>query len=261
MLARTVVTILAVAAMLTGCAGVIRDRIYRPATGVAAPRWTERAPEKITVRASDGVALTGWFWAPTGANRDIIVYFHGNGGALDRDVVRAEPLAAGGRGVLMTSYRGFSGHSGSPSERGLALDAAAYTDFARARLPGGGKLYLFGHSLGGAVAIAEDKRRAVDGVATLGAFASLADVAPSIVRGVLPDRFDNIAAVKQSTTPLILFHGTMDQIVPFEQGERLAAASGSVRPTRLVPLVGADHHPDMAQLAPIVVQALADRAR
>jgi len=90
---------------LAGCAGILRDRIYQPSEVAAVPTWRDRTPATIRVQTADGVELTGLFWEPTAPHRDIIVYFHGNGGSLYRDAVRAEPLAADGRGVLMTSYR------------------------------------------------------------------------------------------------------------------------------------------------------------
>lgn len=248
--------VVAAAMALAGCAGVVRDRIYQPSDVVAVPAWQERAPTTVSVRTSDGIELSGLLWEPVAPQRDIIVYFHGNGGSLYRDAVRAEPLAAGGRGVLMTSYRGFSGNSGRPSEVGLARDAQAFTDFARSRLPAGGRLYLFGHSLGGAVALAEAERRPVDGIATLGAFTRLADAAPPVVRGILPDRYDNLARITRPGPPVTLFHGTADAIIPYVHGERLAAA-GRTR-TRLVPLDGGGHNVDMARLAPLVWRSLAE---
>lgn len=248
----------ALAVALTGCAGIVRDRIYQPSDVVAVPAWQERAPVAVSVRTADGLELGGLLWEPVAPQRDIIVYFHGNGGSLYRDALRAEPLAAGGRGVLMTSYRGFSGIPGRPTEAGLASDAQAFTDFARSRLPTGGKLYLFGHSLGGAVALAEAERRPVDGIATLGAFTRLADAAPPVVRGILPDRYDNLARIARPGPPVTLFHGTDDAIIPYAHGERLAAAGGAR--ARLVPLDGGGHHVDMARLAPLVWRSLSDTA-
>jgi uncharacterized protein len=240
--------------LLSGCAGAIRDRIYQPSAVVAPPVWRDRAPQALTVRTADGVELTGLYWAPVLPERDIIVYFHGNGGSLYRDAVRAEPLAAGGHGVLMTSYRGFSGNGGAPTETGLRRDAAAFADYARTRLLSGGVLYLFGHSLGGAVALGEAARVPVAGVATLGAFTSLRDNAPGFARGILPDRFDTVALISNPGAPVLLFHGRRDTIIPFAQGEALAAASHG-RAT-LVPLDTAGHHADMRLLAPMLWQML-----
>ncbi|WP_122466804.1 alpha/beta hydrolase [Brevundimonas lutea] len=239
--------------LLGGCAGMIRDRVFLPSRMAETPAWT-RAPEPVNVSTADGLTLSGLYWAPQSPHRDIVVYFHGNGGNLNRDGAYAEPLAADGRGLLMTSYRGYSGNPGRPTEVGLSADADAFLAEARRRLPSGGKLYLFGHSLGGAVALSLASRAPVDGVATLGTFGAIGDLAPVIVRGVMPDRFDNRQAIRRATAPVTLLHGTADPIVPFTAAEQLRDASGGA--ARVVPLPGADHHPSMTRLAPMVWSAL-----
>lgn len=235
--------------LLGGCAGLIRDRVFQPSPLAEAPVWA-RAPEPVSVTTADGLTLRGLYWPPQGPHRDIVVYFHGNGGNLHRDSAYAEPLAADGRGLLMTSYRGYSGNPGRPTETGLAADADAFLAEARRRLPPGGKLHLFGHSLGGAVALGLASRASVDGVATLGAFGAIGDLAPTIVRGVMPDRFDNRQAIGRVRVPITLFHGTADPIVPFAAAEQLRDASGGT--ATVVALPGAHHHPPMTRLAPLV---------
>lgn len=239
---------LAIALALTvgGCAGLIRDRVFQPSAMAEAPAWV-RQPERITVVTADGLTLEGLFWAPQGRWRDVVVYFHGNGGNLHRDGAYAEPLARDGRGLLMTSYRGYSGNPGAPSEAGLAADADAFVQAARLRLPPGGKLFLFGHSLGGAVALGAATRHPLDGVATLGTFGAIPDLAPWAARPFMPDRFDNRAAIARVRAPVTLFHGTADRIVPFAAAGQLKAASGG-RAT-VVPLEGEGHHPEMVRLA------------
>jgi uncharacterized protein len=246
---------LLVALALAGCAGTIRDRIYQPAAAQPAPAWAGATPQVIQVTTSDGLTLSGLFWPPRGDRRDIIVYFHGNGGSLHRDGPRAAELARAGHGVVMASYRGYSGNPGRPTEAGLHRDAQAFADYARTLLSSGGRLYLFGHSLGAAVALGEAARRPVDGVATLGAFTRIADMSPGIVRPFLPDRFDNLATIARVTSPVVLFHGTADAIVPYDHAQRLAGALPSAM---LVTLESASHHPQMDRLAPYVWQALTD---
>ncbi len=249
-----VAALLGMVLALSGCAGLIRDRIYQPAAIGAAPAWRVRAPERVSVTTADGLTLAGLWWAPERGGRDVAVYFHGNGGSLYRDGPRAEALAADGAGVLMASYRGYSGNGGRPTEAGLRLDAAAFLADARARLPSGGRLFLVGHSLGGAVALDAAANSAVDGVATIGAFARIADLAPAPVRPFMPDRFDNLRAIARVAEPVILFHGTGDAVVPYGAAARLRAASGGR--ARVVTLHGADHHPDPVRLAPMIWSAL-----
>lgn len=242
--------------LLGGCAGIIRDRIYRPTALGPAPEWV-RAPAPVSVTTADGLTLKGLFWAPQGGQRDVTVYFHGNGGNLHRDGAYAEPLAGGGRGLLVASYRGYSGNPGRPTEAGLSADADAFIAEARSLLPPGGKLRLFGHSLGGAVALSAAARTDVDAVATLGTFTRIADLAPPVVRGVMPDRFDNRAAIARTRAPVTLFHGTDDAIVPFSAAAELKVASGGR--ARTVALGGGGHHVPMARLAPHVWAALDGR--
>lgn len=241
---------------LNGCAQTIRDRVFVPSVMAEAPAWS-RQPEAVSVTTSDGLTLRGLYWAPQGEQRDVVVYFHGNGGNLHRDGTYAEPLARDGRGLLMTSYRGYSGNGGRPTEAGLSADADAFVAEAQRRLPPGGKLYVFGHSLGGAVALGGASRWPISGVATLGAFGSISDLAPRLVRGMMPDRFDNRSAIRRSQVPVTLFHGTNDTIVPFTAAQELSDAAAG-RAT-LIPLEGAGHHPQMERLAPMIWRALERR--
>jgi pimeloyl-ACP methyl ester carboxylesterase len=121
----------------------------------------------------------------------------------------------------------------------------------------GGKVYLFGWSMGGAVALDLARREPVDGVVTLGAFSRLADVAPGYARPFLPDRFDNLAAIRQVRAPVYLFHGTHDAIVPYAHAARLKAASGG-RAT-VVTLNGAGHHLEISTIEQHVWRALEGR--
>ena len=211
--------------------------------------FAHEAPAAISTTTSDGLQLGGYYWPAAPGNDTIIVYFHGNGFNQLVGARRAEPLRVGGHGVLVASYRGYGGNPGRPSEEGLFTDAEAWLAKARELAPNA-RLYLFGHSLGGAVALEMAARHPVSGVATLGTFTRLADVAPAIARGFLPDRFDNLRAIQRVTAPVFLIHGTQDQIVPFTATGRLRQASGGR--AKVVPLQGAGHHVPLEKLSPAV---------
>lgn len=243
---------LGAALTLAGCAGTIRDRIYQPATLAETPiSFAGEAPQDVAVRTADGLDLAGYYWPATAGNGTLVVYFHGNGYNQLVGAARAEPLRKGGHGVLVASYRGYGGNPGSPSETGLFTDAEAWMAKARDLAPDA-RIYLFGHSLGGAMALEMAARHDVSGVDTLGTFARLGDQAPKIARGLMPDRYDNVAAIRRVSEPVLLLHGTEDDIVAFAAGEELAAASPNAT---LVRLKGAGHHIDLEQLTDRIWQA------
>jgi fermentation-respiration switch protein FrsA (DUF1100 family) len=115
-------------------------------------------------------------------------------------------------------------------------------------------VYLFGYSLGGSVALATAARERVAGVVTFGAFTSVRDLTPGVARSLVVDRFDNLAAIKQVTEPILLLHGTADAVVPFAHAERLQAAAPTK--VRLLRLAEGSHHPDFPKLAPLILDNL-----
>ena len=82
----------------------------------------------------------------------MVLYFHGNGGALRNRVGRFRALIADGNGLVALSYRGYGGSTGSPTEAGLIADAEAAYAFAAARYPAE-RIVLWGESLGSGASI------------------------------------------------------------------------------------------------------------
>jgi alpha-beta hydrolase superfamily lysophospholipase len=215
---------------------------------IAAPVWPGRAPQRVEAHTADGLTLRGWYW-PAQGKQDLILFFHGRGGNADLAARMAEPLTHDGRGLLIADYRGFGGNAGKPNETGLFRDADAFAALARQLAPDA-RLTIFGYSLGGAVAIEEAVRQKPALLVTLGAFARLSAVSPTVAKPFLPDAFDNLAAARKVTSPWLIFHGTVDETVPFANTDRLIAARG--RDVRLVPIVGAGHHIDFTVIAPML---------
>ena len=253
------VPVLVAAFAFAGCAGLIRDRIYKPVPIAQTPvSFAGEAPKPVSVTSPDELQLEGYYWPAATGNDTLVVYFHGNGFNQLVGARRAEPLKTGGHGVLVASYRGYGGNPGKPSEQGLISDAEAWMAKARELAPES-RLYLFGHSLGGAVALKMAARHPLAGVATLGTFARLADVAPPIARKILPDRFDNLQTISRVKAPIYLLHGTNDQIVPFAAAARLQKASGGR--AVVVPLRDAGHHIPLDKIAPRVWDLLSSKDR
>ena len=81
--------------------------------------------------------------------------FHGNAGNIGHRIPIARVLEENsGCGILMLEYRGYGLSSGTPNEEGLIIDAQAGLDYIRQnKRTQGGKIIVYGQSLGGAVGI------------------------------------------------------------------------------------------------------------
>ncbi|WP_372426637.1 alpha/beta hydrolase [Salinarimonas chemoclinalis] len=238
--------------------GTIRRRIY----------LTERVPtvsgdyggrrfDRIGVRTADGLAIAGLRSAPRSDARYTLLYFHGNGGCAATRAPLVEPLVREGADVVVADYRGYGDNPGRPTEAGLMADARAFLDHARATRAG--PLVLFGHSLGGAIAIAlaADDPREVCALITLGTFASLRARAPAFARDLLPDAFDAAAAAPRVAIPWTILHETDDEVTSVAHAHALFEASGAPGRVRLRILTGGSHALDAAKLSAAIHDALA----
>lgn len=230
--------------------GVLVALLYGQQSRLLYPASTQRSTareagladvEDVTIATEDGERLVGW-WKPPRPGRALVLYFHGNGGSLLDRRNRVRALAADGRGILIVSYRGYSGSTGTPSEAGLRRDAeAAYRALASYQP---GRIVLYGESLGSGVAVRLAAERPVGGVVLDSPFTSIADVARPRFWFVpldllLKDRFRSIDRIASIGAPLLVLHGERDGVVPIALGERLFASARE--PKTFVRLPGVDH--------------------
>ena len=131
--------------------------------------------DEITLTTADNERLVAWHVAPQ-SDRPVILYLQGNGGSLRHRRDRFAQLVQGGFGVVAVSYRGFGGSSGSPSETGLLLDAAAGYAFCTDRYAAE-RIVVWGESLGSGVAVALASKQPVGRLILEAPFTSAAEVA------------------------------------------------------------------------------------
>ncbi len=221
--------------------------IFFPSPGVGiTPREYSVAYQDVSIPV-DGGELHGW-WLPADSRRALL-YMHGNGGNIAYNLEQAIRFQRMGFSVLIFDYRGYGRSSGPfPSEKRVYQDAEAAWDHLTSDLhvpPGA--VYLYGHSLGGAVAIEMAVRHPeAAGLIAEGTFTSAADLArrdPVFrlfpVRLILRERFESIEKVPRLRLPVLYLHGTVDRLVPSSESEHLLAASPE--PKRLVFIPGGGH--------------------
>jgi fermentation-respiration switch protein FrsA (DUF1100 family) len=181
--------------------------------------------ENIAVTARDGIEISGWF-VPAVKPRATILFCHGNGGNISHRLEKIKMFNFLNLNVLIFDYRGYGKSKGRPSENGLYLDAeAVYEYLVNKRNISPRKIIAYGESLGGSVAVDLAERREMGGVIIEEGFTSVGDMAkkilPWIPAFIYKSEFDALRKVKNIKSPILIFHSTDDEVVPFEQGRRL----------------------------------------
>ena len=220
-----------------------RSLMYFPET-VHTPPATAGLPEADEVRltTADGEHIIAWHAAPQN-DKPVIVYLHGNGGALRYRAERFHKLIHNGIGLVAVEYRGYGGSNGSPSEAGLLADGEAAYAFAAARYTVR-QLVLWGESLGTGVAVPLAAAKPVGRVILEAPFTSAAAVAALRywylpVRLLMKDQFRSDEHIGKITAPVLILHGVHDRIVPYAMGEEMFRLTSA--PKHIVRFLDGDH--------------------
>jgi len=190
--------------------------------------------EHVSASAGRPIRLHAVYAPNTDTSAPLMLFLHGARQNLARSVFRVEQMRDLGFSVLAIDYRGFGASTDElPSEIGVVEDALAGWRWLGERHPGRPR-YVFGHSLGGAVAVqlaaglAEaPAAEAPTGVIVEGTFTSIRDMFGTFKFGWLPismlitERFDSLATVPRIKAPLLIVHGSEDSVVPSRFGQML----------------------------------------
>jgi len=222
--------------------------------------------ERIEVETQDGTRLAGWYLSPRavegGEGRwkavaeptalhhpappsPALLWFYGNGENIASLAPILRDFQPRGAALLVVDYPGYGGSEGRATEAGLYAAAdAAYAALAARRQVDSGRIYVYGRSLGSAVAIYTAAHHPVAGLILESPFTSAADMARRhyalVPRFLLRLSLDNVSAIAQVRCPILLFHGTADRLVPTAMGMRVAAAAPG--PVEVVLIQNAGHN-------------------
>ncbi|HSC22356.1 MAG TPA: alpha/beta fold hydrolase [Casimicrobiaceae bacterium] len=258
---------LAIAVLAVGGCGELaqkeRELTFRVVPGEAS--WFSGLPQgvremDIPIAAEDGPAqrIHAWWWPADDAAAPAVLYLHGSRWNLTGQLFRIRQLHEFGFAVLAVDYRGFGkSEGGVPSERSVYEDArAAWREFA-ALVPDPRRRILYGHSLGGAVAVdlaAWLDRHAGDdeparGLVVESSFTTLADVARAMsydwlpVEWILSQKFDSLGKIGEVRMPVLFVHGAADRFIPARFSQALYDAARTRK--RLLLVDGATHNNSM----------------
>lgn len=230
-----------------------REWIFRPQRDLpATPAEHGLKYEDVWLAIGDSVdgdrqRIHGWWIPAANAKAPTMLYLHGARWSLSNNLFRIARLQRMGFSVLAIDYRGFGRSDGElPSESNAYADAQTAWQYLRLLEPDPKRRYVYGHSLGGAIAIDLATRNDdIAGLVVESTFTSIRDMAEAMGYGMLPigalltQHFDSLAKVAKVAVPIMFVHGTGDRYVPHTMSERLYAAAQE--PKRLLLIDNAGH--------------------
>jgi fermentation-respiration switch protein FrsA (DUF1100 family) len=131
-----------------------------------------------------------------------------------------------GYDLIISGYRGYGASSGKPTEEGIYEDGRTVLEYVTASLKyRPGKVYIYGRSLGTAVAVHCARGRDFAGVILVTPFTSAEEFITEKLPGLLSSfgrkRFRSIDKVHGLRSPVLFIHGTHDEVIPYSLGVKL----------------------------------------
>ena len=187
--------------------------------------------EKVTIATSDNHHLLGWFHKKD-ISKNTILFLHGNAGSLENRIYKLNHFENFDLNFLIIAWRGFSGNSGKPNEKGLYDDAKSAVNWLKSIGIKEEKIILYGESLGTAVAIEIAQNKKFAGIVLESSFTSMVEMGKKYysffpVSLLLKDRYESINKIKNINIPILVMHGKKDRIVPFEMGNKIYDSANS----------------------------------
>jgi alpha-beta hydrolase superfamily lysophospholipase len=253
---RGLLAALASIGLLAGCTTLDEQQrrwIFQPSdrtwsAGLAAAEGMEDVWIGFDSREADQPVKLHGLWLPQPrADAPVLLYLHGARWDVRGSAPRMRRMHELGFAVLGIDYRGFGRSSAAlPSETLAYEDAAAAWAWLGQQRPGAAR-YIFGHSLGGAIAVhlAADAPDAA-GLIVEGSFTSIAEVVSSFKWGWLPvgplitQRFEAAQRIGRVKVPVLVVHGSDDRLIPPALGRALYERAPA--PKRFVLVEGGSHH-------------------
>jgi len=209
---------------LAGCSNVVNQFAFYPDTKNIIP--VEQLPagvEEVFITTGDHVKLQAYYAANKGSEK-ILIFFHGNAGNICHRLHDIENLKNCGISVLGISYRGYGKSSGKPSEKGIYTDGAAALDYAIQTLGYSlNNIIIFGRSIGTTVAVHISQDKDIAGLILITPLTSAKAQAKAQGLGFLSflagNAFDNLSKITHIKSPLLVIHGTDDEILSFSMGK------------------------------------------
>jgi uncharacterized protein len=233
-------------ALLAFAAFSLQRRLIYPVRGSGdIPELAGATLEKLPGKGGRTVHA---LYAKAESGTPTLVHFHGNGEELAVMTGLVALFRERGLGVLVVEYPGYGlSTPGDPNENAIYEDSeVALRDLVETKGVAPESVVLLGQSLGTGVAVEMASRGYGARLVLLSPYTSIVDVANGYFpilpnRWLVRDVFDSAKKAPNVKQPVLVAHGTNDEVIPFALGRKLASLFPSAR---FVPLENF-HHNDL----------------
>ena len=204
---------------------------------------TFRLGEEVEVEVAEDIFLN-CVWLKERRSKGVILYLHGNKGSNRRCLHQAENMSGNQYDIFMPDYRGYGKSDGVIySEDQLFADMQKVYDFLKEQYTER-QIVIVGYSLGSGMASWLAANNHPKQLFLIAPYISLVDMKNRFTYSAFPNFLvkyplnnqEHLAAVR---CPITLFHGTNDELIPYESSEILQQISP--KKIQLVPLKGVGH--------------------
>lgn len=170
-----------------------------------------------------------------------VLYSHGNSSDLFYIQGYIQALYNHGYSVLTYDYNGYGKSSGKPTEANCYKDAeAAYQYLTTKAKVSPDHIILMAHSLGTGVTVDLAMHAQYSGIILESPFLSIYRVVTFRSWKLFPfDKFNNAKKIKHIHRPILIIHGTDDEVIPYRNGVELFKLAN--QPKFFISVKGAGH--------------------
>jgi len=231
--------------ILTACKPVVNKLAFYPDTETVLS--TDHLPtnvQEIFIETKDHIKIQSYL-IPNKSSKKLLIYFHGNAGNICHRLSDLMQISSFGINVLGVGYRGYGKSQGRPSENGIYLDGESALDYATEQLHfRTGNIIILGRSIGTTVAINTSQKTDIGGLILVTPLTSGKDHAKAKGLGFISflagNSFDNIGKIANVSCPVLIIHGSQDNVIPFEMGKRIYNKAQTKK--QFVKIEGASHN-------------------
>jgi fermentation-respiration switch protein FrsA (DUF1100 family) len=233
---------------MLGCNGLFYhpdDIIYTD------PTLAGQTVKPFIVSGSTDEKISGWYLPTQWPKQGLVLHFHGNAQNMTAHILFTFWLVDAGYDLVVFDYRGYGKSSGSPDREGMVIDARDVIGYVNSHfLSPEDDFIILAQSLGGAIAVpavATAKDRRPDVFVIDSTFSSYRGIAQDKLAGfwltwplqwplsfLVSNDFSPIDYADQIKMPVMMLHGTKDDVTPLAAARDLFEAFASIDKQMLV---------------------------